>query len=59
MYNVVGLYGSRFFVGFPLITADGFIVGVLSIADTRVTIYATEGANNDDILCLVWWNGQE
>ncbi|RHY18758.1 hypothetical protein DYB25_008749 [Aphanomyces astaci] len=29
----------RSFVGYPLVTSDGFIVGVLGVADTRVRPY--------------------
>ncbi|KAF0694163.1 Aste57867_14950 [Aphanomyces stellatus] len=33
----------RFFVGFPLVTSDGYIVGVLGVADTRARENVTVG----------------
>ncbi|OQR99369.1 histidine kinase/response regulator fusion protein [Achlya hypogyna] len=35
--------GLRFFVGFPLVTNDGFIVGALAVADTKVKEGITQG----------------
>ncbi|EQC36916.1 hypothetical protein SDRG_05743 [Saprolegnia diclina VS20] len=35
--------GLRFFVGFPLVTNDGFIVGALAVADTKVKDGITQG----------------